>query len=198
MARRRRGPKPKPEPASSEVVLEFTRRISAAQHKAEEANAVLRQEFKRAKGAGIDLTPFKQAMADRKKDPDVLIAHQRAYARFAAIMGLPVYATQGDMLAADQDVQLTDKQKADKADWEAGEAGYAAGRSGQPRDANNNPPGSPAFVAWDTSWLKGQKAIAAELGENAKAVDVAPGSGGPRSRKPRNDDAEGAPERTVN
>jgi hypothetical protein len=63
---------------------------------------------------------------------------------------------------------------AEHREWAAGDAGAAAGRNGDEREANPHEAGSAEHAAWSRSWakghkvwLKGQEVIAGEMGRNA-------------------------------
>jgi hypothetical protein len=171
--------KPAPSNVTAGLVQHWGRELSKTQMAVTEAMGVHRSRVKAAKNAGVDTKALLAGLQMRKRDPEEVMAEVKNGLRYLAFLGLPIGAQAG-LFSNDGEIadQLTDTERAQQAEWEAQVAGYSAGRAGQHRDANPHPPGTPHHVAWDEHYLKGQAAIAAEMGPG-----VTPISEGRRQRQ---------------
>ena len=187
-----RGPKPKadkpPKAAKAKAghnnpaeldkgtFLEHARNATISLRELEEAQSRHQQVLKKAKAAGCNPKVLMKVIRARR-DPEAAGLELQAELRYRQWIGLPL-GTQSSMFddANAGDEHLTDRDRLDQAIFDADEAGYKAGRSGQGRDDNPHPAGTETHVQWDKSYLKGQAAIAAEMGENVTQITAARGA----------------------
>lgn len=113
---------------------------------------------KAAKADGIDLGALKRIEAYRKLDEDEVEIQIRHVTQYAGFLGMSLGTQTSLPLPPDQPEQM---------EWEAGEAGYLAGKGGKLRSDNPFPEGSPLFVAWDKQFVRGLKILAADMGAKA-------------------------------
>jgi hypothetical protein len=143
------------------VFLQHFRSVREAKRIHDEAGMALARVKKAAKNVGIDLSALKLVEQMRKLDDDEAEIVVRHAFEYAAWLGTPL----GTQAALFPDVTMTVEAKAqgEQLEWEAGEAGYLAGKGGKLRDDNPFPLESPLYVAWDKAWIRGLKINAAEL-----------------------------------
>jgi hypothetical protein len=148
-----------------------TIRDAAAAHK--DSGMALARCKKAAKGDGIDLDALRLMQGFARLDSDEAELQFRNLIRYAKWAEIPL-GTQADMWGEDSYPKVPDSARADQQEWEAGDAGLSAGRSGRERTENPHLAGSREHVAWDREWAKGhktwlagQKQLAGELGANA-------------------------------
>lgn len=145
----------KPEIAP-EFFLKRYRDIEEMRDLSEEAKADLKAELEKAKGSGIDLKALKWLRWLRKMDPreaQSAFRHTILYLSWLGINFLDqeeAFADGGPATSG-----LTAQVVATQARWEAGRAGYEAGKSGTPLDGCPYPPGSEEHQAWCTEWRDG-------------------------------------------
>lgn len=147
--------------ASDETVGMHVNLIKAAEiewrelrDKASQAQGVLRNRYKVAKGDGVDVDSLKLAFRVAERATGEVIAEQRNIGRYLKIMGSPL----------GHQWSLFDEQDADGATLDAAAQGEQAGREGANRSANPYQPGTPDWFSWNNSWQVGQDAIAETLG----------------------------------
>lgn len=147
------------------VFLDFVREATLTLRAVEEAQGRHRAVLRRAKAAGLDTKIMLDTMRLKRRDPDELNSNQIRRVTYAAWSGSP-FGTQAKMFEAlDASDDLTEAELHARKMWDADEAGYRAGRSGQDRTSSNpHPLGSEYHVAFDLAWVKGQAAIAEEMG----------------------------------
>jgi uncharacterized protein (UPF0335 family) len=182
------------------------REIVVARQKAETAQAVLRNAFKRAQNQGFDLKQLKVVLAMRDRDPVELEQEMAVQRRYMLWAGLPV-GTQMEMFGAGETGQaereaqedgLSDTARQAKANFEAEQRGYACGRrGGDMRGENPFPAGAEEFVEFERGFWRGQEAIAMEMvpkdapkrrGRPPKKAK----EGNPEDGPPQDDDGAGA------
>ena len=147
--------------ASDETVGMHVNLIKAAEiewrelrDKASQAQGVLRQRYKVAKGDGVDVDSLKLAFRFAERATGEVISEQRNVGRYLKIMGSPL-GTQWS---------LFDEPDADGAKLDATAQGEQAGREGADRESNPYTPGTPNWFAYNNGWQNGQDAIAQTLG----------------------------------
>ena len=155
------------------TIQKFAREILGLKERKDQAASEYQSAWKRAKAAGVKPDPLKAALKAKERDPDDVVADQRAYIRYCALLNIPL--TQADLFEGAPDAEEAPSQ--DEADeharFDANRDGVAAGRAGQSRDANPARPGELRFAAWDAGWLSGQQAIAEEMAQPAPVVKKA-------------------------
>lgn len=122
--------------------------------KATQAQGVLRNRYKVAKGDGVDVDSLKLAFRIAERSTGEVIAEQRNLGRYLKIMGSPL----------GHQWSLFDEPDAEGATLDATAQGEQAGREGTDRDANPYTPGKPDWFAWNNGWQTGQDALIAKLG----------------------------------
>lgn len=153
---------------SNDGSLDWMRQIQVQQRRCDEENGVLRNLFKRAKAAGENIKSMKSAIRATKLDPTEVVNDLRHQVRYMALRNIPV--TPEELLRGwDNEVSQHTQREDDL--WDAAERGYKDGRAGLKIEDAPYPPGSELFVAWQTDWIKGQTAIARELGPDAQQAD---------------------------
>lgn len=127
----------------------------------DEAGMALARAKKSAKADGVDLGALKIVEQMRKLDDDEAEIRIRHAFEYSGWLGKPL-GTQSvlfpEIAAAPESKALADQQE-----WEAGDAGYLAGKGGKLRSDNPFPEGSPVYVRWDREFVRGLKILAAEL-----------------------------------
>ena len=178
------------------LLLEHQRKLTETLRALEEAQSTHKHAAKAAKAAGLNADLILRAIKDRRKDPAELVAKHNTYLRYCRWMGMAI-GQQGELFGEGNlvgDDHLTEVEDEEHRLWECGEAGYSAGRSGQDRtSANPHPAGSEPHVAWDHGYLKGQAAIAAEMGPNVTKAPFNRGKArraNPEDRQPEGDDGD--------
>lgn len=156
--------------ASDETVGMHVNLIKAAEiewrmlrDQASQAQGVLRNRYKVAKGDGVDVDSLKLAFRISERSTGEVIAEQRNLGRYLKIMGSPL----GFQWS------LFDNEDADGAKLDATAQGEQAGRDGTDRDANPYTPGKPDWFAWNNGWQTGQDALIAKLGRGNGAEAAA-------------------------
>jgi hypothetical protein len=153
-----------------EVFLRHWREIREAKNAHADTSTAVARAKKSAKSAGVDLDALKllEKFADLDTDEaEVQLRHLFTYAKW---IKLPL-GTQTEMFQAPEPKPDVAQEH---ADWEAGEAGIAAGKSGLKRTVNPYKAGTSTHVAWDRAWLGGkewlkeQAKLAGDLGRNHK------------------------------
>lgn len=154
------------DPETKAKFLKFQREIALADRALKEAAGARKRVLRAAKVAGLNVQQIVAVLKAREKDPDVLAAQHNTFIRYCAWANLPI-GTQTEMFGEGNlagDDNLTDAERREHVMFEANDSGYRAGRSGQDRTSSNPfPPGSETHVAFDTGYLRGQEAIAAEM-----------------------------------
>jgi ribosome modulation factor len=152
-----------PTPVNNDAILDWMRQYQTQKRRCDEENGVLRNIVKRAKADGINAKEMIQTVADSKLDPDKVQADLRDRLHYMALRGMPVHQ---DDLFGGMDLTVTAKSKSLDDAWDAEDTGYRAGRHGATREDCPYPFGSENYGHWIEFWLKGQAAIAREMGEN--------------------------------
>ena len=150
--------------ASDETVGMHVNLIKAAEiewrelrDKASQAQGVLRNRYKVAKGDGVDVDSLKLAFRIAERATGEVIAEQRNLGRYLKIMGSPL----------GHQWSLFEEPDADGASLDAAAQGEQAGREGADRSANPYQPGTPNWFSWNNSWQVGQDVIADTLGRGS-------------------------------
>jgi hypothetical protein len=147
-----------------EVILSFRRELAGARREIAEAQGRHRAVVKRAKSEGVNVKAMSEVISNHALDQDEVTRHYRDVFRYGTITGA-AYATQTDMFGdAGVDTDVKDSAAIEQREWEAGEAGYAAGKGGVPIDNCPHVAGSPLNQIWCKRWHAGQAAIAGEMG----------------------------------
>jgi hypothetical protein len=158
---------------SSDQIAEILRQYRSQRRVVDEENGVLGAFVKRAKAEGMNIDALRWVVRAIKKDPEVVIAFLRDAIRYATILKMDI--PQGSLFDG-WTADVTSHSRADDELWEAGDAGYYAGRHGHPLEDNPYPPGSPLAAAYATDWHKGQAAIAREMGETGAQITARRGA----------------------
>lgn len=175
-------------PANKATFLLHMRKAAQAKTVLEEATAAFNIVIKAAKNEGVNTKSLKAALKARRLDPDEVAKQVRDFERYMSWMGLPVGA-QAALFEDDADEHTTEREDADQREWEAAEAGYRAGKGGEKADTCPFPDGSELNQVWTKQWLRGQAAIAAQMGPGVENVGAPKrGKGVPKPK--RNDDGE--------
>ena len=154
---------------TNEEKLDALRRVKRLKRDVDEANGVYRAELKALKAAGHNTKALIAAMNAEKRDPDQVKADIRDTAHLLALRKVISFA---ELLAETDDLNVTHKAQQDDDQWDAEDKGYRAGRHGADRAENPYDAGSELAETWDRWWVKGQAAIANEMGPGAKTADA--------------------------
>lgn len=158
---------------SSAQLQDFVRRAVDAKHEVDRckdrtkiANKALSVILKDARSAGIHPDNIKWYLAAMERSPAEIDAETRERNTIARAMKLPLGTQLGlfddGATVASRIVQDGGHERDDLKRVAAD--GEAAGKAGKNRTDNPWPLKSPAFDSWDGGWIKGQTAIASELG----------------------------------
>lgn len=150
--------------ASDETVGMHVNLIKAAEiewrelrDKAAQAQGVLRNRYKVAKGDGVDVDSLKLAFRIAERSTGEVIAEQRNLGRYLKIMSSPL----GFQWS------LFDEPDADGATLDASAQGEQAGREGADRDSNPYQPGTPNWFSFNNAWQAAQDKLAEGLGRGS-------------------------------
>lgn len=121
--------------------------------KASQAQGVLRNRYKVAKGDGVDIDSLKQAFRIAERAGGEVVSEQRAIGRYLRIMGSPL-GTQWNLFEGEQAAETIDPVA----------QGEHAGLNSEPRENNPYQPGTePAFM-WHNGWQAAQDKLEATGG----------------------------------
>ncbi len=135
----------------------------------DEASSAVRTHLKRLKAEGHNTKAVIAAAAAEKRDPDEVKAEIRDTAHLLVLRKVLSFA---ELLAETDDLNVTQKAQDADDEWDAEDKGYRAGRHGADRAENPYITGTELAVIWDAWWIKGQRAIANEMGPGAKQADA--------------------------
>ena len=151
--------------ASDETVGMHVNLIKAAEvewrelrDKASQAQGVLRNRYKVAKGDGVDVDSLKLAFRIAERSSGEVVSEQRNVGRYLRIMGSPL-GTQWSLFDSEEAAETIDPAA----------QGEQAGLNGEPRDVNPYTPGSTPWFMWNNSWQTGQDKLAEGLGKSSGA-----------------------------
>ena len=148
-----------------EDFLKLYRAIKDTKRVKDEASSAHKAARENFKAAGGDLNAMKIVDHLQGLDDAEAELRMRETLRYAAWLGLEI-GTQIDMFGDAPQVDLTASVASQHREWEAEQAGYKAGKAGEPIDNCPHSGGSPYFVRWRQGWNDGQAALAATLKPN--------------------------------
>jgi len=172
-----------------DTFLKHFRQISDLATAHRNAGAELVRAKKEAKESGVDLASFKLVQKLLVLDNDEAEGQLRRAIQYASWLEMPLGSQfslfpQTAALAdldggiapvrgvGDKNEPPSDDASAEQRAWAAGEAGFTAGKQGKSRvDDNPYATGTALFVEFDRGFMRGQAAIAAKLGANAKQAN---------------------------
>lgn len=147
------------------------RNLVLLQQERDSANSAVMHGFKQAKKAGFNTKALQKAIAARQEDPEVVAQEMSDQIEYLHWSGVKIPGFQPDLFADGERPTvdgLTEKEREEEALWTAEQLGYATGRAGGKRvETNPHPAGSPLYVQYDNGWVRGQTAIAREMGPDA-------------------------------
>jgi hypothetical protein len=156
--------------ASDETVGMHVNLIKAAEiewralrDQASQAQGVLRNRYKVAKGDGVDVDSLKLAFRISERSTGEVVSEQRNVGRYLRIMGSPL-GTQWS---------LFDEPDADGASLDATARGEQDGKEGLDRASNPYAPGSSDWFAYNNAWQMAQDKLAEGLGRGNDASGAA-------------------------
>ena len=145
--------------ASDETVGMHVNLIKAAEvewrelrDKASQAQGVLRNRYKVAKGDGVDVDSLKLAFRIAERATGEVVSEQRNVGRYLRIMGSPL-GTQWSLFDSDEG-EGEGRPKVDPS-----LQGQHAGRNGEPAENNPFTPGTAQFTDWAAGWVNGQEML---------------------------------------
>ena len=173
----------------ADAFLRHYREIRSLKDAVKDATAAVARAKKAAKAGGINLGAFKLLEHLAELDTDEAELELRDLARYAKWIDLPI-GMQGDFFGQPEAEAADAKTAQEQREWQAGEDGMQAGKTGTERQPNPFDAGSAEFAAWDRSWLKGhkvwlagQKKIAGEMADAVHEMHPkANGEAPPRKR----------------
>lgn len=171
---------------SNDQILDWMRKYQTQKRRCSEENGVLRNLVKQAKGEGVHIKVMLAECEAQKMPLDERIAELRERIRYAALRAPDQFTA--ETLFDGWSPRITEKSKQEDDIWDAEESGYKAGRYGVPVDDCPYLVGGELHQAWMSWRMKGQEAIAKEMGPNQTVASTA------RSRPKRNGHAEPAQE----
>ena len=138
---------------SPEDFLSVYRDLKDKKRRKEEAAAAFTAAKQHAKSLGVDLNALKIVEHLASLDDADAELRMRETLRYAAWMGLEI-GTQPDMFEQPE-VSLASQVAAQHNEWKAEQAGYDAGKSGDPSDNCPHPGTSPLNPRWHQGWRDG-------------------------------------------
>lgn len=155
--------------ASDETVGMHVNLIKAAEiewrelrDKATQAQGVLRNRYKVAKGDGVDVDSLKLAFRIAERSTGEVVSEQRNVGRYLRIMGSPL-GTQWSLFD-DADEAGADGKPSAKPGFDAELQGQHAWANNEPISNNPFTPGTDEFVAWETGHNNAMAASVRKMG----------------------------------
>lgn len=155
--------------ASDETVGMHVNLIKAAEiewrelrDKAAQAQGVLRNRYKVAKGDGVDVDSLKLAFRIAERSSGEVVSEQRNIGRYLRIMGSPL-GTQWSLFDDADEVDGHGKP-AEKPGFDAELQGQHAWANNEPISNNPFTPGTENFVAWETGHNNAMAAAVRKMG----------------------------------
>lgn len=138
-----------------EFFLKRYRDIAEVKDLSEEAKAAWKAVMEQAKASGIDIDAYKLVNKFRKWDPRKQQSVFRHFVLYINWLGINFLEQEEMFSNGPPTTGMTQHIVATHARWEAGRAGYEAGKSGTPLDACPHPPDSEEHQAWCKEWRDG-------------------------------------------
>lgn len=155
-----------------EYFLKRYREIGDKARSSDKAKAAWKADIQVAKSAGVNVKALKLVDKLRKMDPRDAQSLMRDTILYMRWLGLNIL-DQEELLGDNASTAgLTERVVSTHATWEAGVAGYKAGKEGRPIDDNPFRPGSETHQAWASEWLDGHSD--AELETPPEVTDIQP------------------------
>lgn len=155
--------------ASDETVGMHVNLIKAAEiewrmlrDQASQAQGVLRNRYKVAKGDGVDVDSLKLAFRIAERSTGEVVSEQRNVGRYLRVMGSPL-GTQWSLFD-DADEAGADGKPAATAGFDAELQGQHAWANNEPISNNPFTPGTDDFVAWEAGHNNAMAAAARKMG----------------------------------
>lgn len=155
--------------ASDETVGMHVNLIKAAEiewrelrDKAAQAQGVLRNRYKVAKGDGVDVDSLKLAFRIAERSSGEVVSEQRNIGRYLRIMGSPL-GTQWSLFD-DEGESDADGKPSTKPGFDAELQGQHAWANNEPISNNPFTPGTDDFVAWETGHNNAMAAAVRKMG----------------------------------
>ena len=130
--------------------------------KASQAQGVLRNRYKVAKGDGVDVDSLKLAFRISERASGEVVAEQRNVGRYLRIMGSPL-GTQWSLFDSEEAAETIDPAA----------QGEQAGLNAEPKENNPHTPGTTPWFTWNN----GHQVGAEKLAENLRTGNVGGGEG---------------------
>lgn len=145
-----------------EDFLSLYRAMKDTKRQKDEAAAAHKAARENFKAAGGDLNAMKIVDHLQKVDDAEAELLMRETLRYAGWLGLEI-GTQTELFGDAPQIDLTAGIQSQHREWEVEQAGYKAGKAGEPIDNCPHPGGSPFFTRWRSGWHDGQAALAVTL-----------------------------------
>lgn len=185
-----------PPVADPETERNFMRKLTASKQDVDVYVGIHRNILKQAKKAGCNTTKMLAAMQAKNVNLPDVIADIKDYIRYCAMMNMPI--TQVELFGESAEAQIANQRTQDDRTWDAGEAGYAAGKAGRSIDECPHTPGSEEDAEWRKQWHRGQEhlvksSLGKPSGEGVAASDRRQRTGSTGTRGQRRNAAATAP-----
>lgn len=138
-----------------EIFLKRYRDIGDKARLSDKAKAAWKAECEKAFASGINGKALKLVNKLRKMEPRDAQSLMRDTVRYLRWLGLNILDQEELLADTPSTAGLTSFVLASHAVWEAGSAGYSAGKTGKPIDENPFAPGTETHQRWASEWLDG-------------------------------------------
>lgn len=132
--------------------------------KAAQAQGVLRNRYKVAKGDGVDVDSLKLAFRIAERSSGEVVSEQRNVGRYLRIMGSPLGTQWSLFEGVEGETAGEDGKPAAKPGFDAELQGQHAWANNEPISNNPFTPGTEEFVAWETGHNNAMSAAARKMG----------------------------------
>jgi len=171
-----------------ETERNFMRKIISAQQDIDTYVAIKRNVLKAAQKAGCNTKAMQKAITakDNLTLPDA-VQDIKDYIRHLAQLNMPVM--QVELFGESAEQQISEQRTQDERTWDAGQAGYNAGKAGRAIDECPHLQGTEEDAEWRRQWHRGQEHLGmTTLGKPSETTPANDqrqrrGSGGTRGRR---------------
>lgn len=145
--------------ADRETELNYMRKLDNAQNDIDTYVAIKRNIVKAAQKAGVNTAMIEKSRTAKSLNLPDVIQNEKDYIRYCAMRNMPI--TQVELFGEKSQEEVNaDQRSQDERTWDAGQAGYAAGKAGRPIEDNPHLQGSEEFAEWRSQWNRGQEHLA--------------------------------------
>lgn len=147
-----------PPVADPETERNYARKLTASKQEVDVYVGIHRNVVKQAQKAGVNTTQMLKAISAKAVSVPETITDIKDFIRYLALLNMPV--TQQELFGKSGEETINDQRTQDERTWDAGQAGYNAGKAGRTIDECPHTPGAEEDAEWRKQWHRGQEALA--------------------------------------